>query len=129
MSQIRTGLAGHHATGKDARHEEETESKREGEREGENVGPTKSGRQSEIKKGLEKSRCCNFMSVLCDGGQTGRVSDHAFVLQLCLGGLGLQAWRLQQETLWFGGAGESRPQCTRLFVRLSPHPLSPAPPH
>lgn len=58
------------------------------------------------------------MSVLCDGGQTGHVSDHAFVLQLCLGGLGLQAWRLQQETLWFGGAGESHPQCTHLFVAL-----------
>lgn len=29
--------------------------------------------------------------------------------QLCLGGLGLPARRLQQETLWFGGAGESPP--------------------
>lgn len=30
-----------------------------------------------------------------------------FCLQLCLGGLGLPAGRLQQETLWFSGAGES----------------------
>lgn len=28
-------------------------------------------------------------------------------MQLCLGGLGLPARRLQQETLWFCGAGES----------------------
>lgn len=54
--------------------------------------------------------------MLCDGGRTGHVSDHVFVLQLCLGGLGLQAWRLQQETLWFGRAGESHPQCTDVFV-------------
>lgn len=67
-----------------------------------------------------------WMSVWCDEGQTGHESDHAFVLlQLCLGGLGLQAWRLQQETLWFGWAGESHPQCIHLFAALfvSPHPL------
>lgn len=39
-----------------------------------------------------------------------------FVLQLCLGGLGLQAWRLQQETLWFRRAGESHPHLIALFV-------------
>lgn len=57
-------------------------------------------------------------AVSCDGGPTGHVSDHAFVLQLGLGGLGLQTRGLQQEALWFGGAGESRPQRThtRLFV-------------
>lgn len=68
---------------------------------------------------LVHERCHSVcMSVPSDGGQTGRVSDHAFVLQLCLGGLGLQAWRLQQETLWFGRAGESHPQCAPLLVAL-----------
>lgn len=45
-------------------------------------------------------------------------SDRSSVLQLCLRGLGVQAWRLQQETLWFGRAGESHPQCAHVFVAL-----------
>lgn len=93
----------------------------------------KTGEKQMLQLPLVYERCHGLCtSELCDGGQTGHVSDHEFVLQLCLGGLGLQAWRLQQETLWFGRAGESHPRCTRLFfplsVTVSPHPLSPHPP-
>lgn len=38
------------------------------------------------------------------------------ILQLCLRGLGMQAWRLQQETLWLSRAGESYPQLIAVFV-------------
>lgn len=58
------------------------------------------------------------MFLWCGGGRTGNVSDHVFVLQLCVRGLGLQARRLQQETLWFGRAGESHPRSTHLFAAL-----------
>lgn len=42
-----------------------------------------------------------------------------FCLQLCLGGLGLPAGRLQQEALWFGGAGESS-SLPAVLAALSP---------
>lgn len=43
-----------------------------------------------------------------------------FCLQLCLRGLGLPAGGLQQETLWFGGAGESSSLAAVLSVLLPP---------
>lgn len=43
-----------------------------------------------------------------------------FCLQLCLGGLGLPAGRLQQETLWFSGAGESSSLDAVLLCRCLP---------
>lgn len=65
---------------------------------------------------------CHSMCTVCLCGvmedKNSHVSDHVFVLQLCVRGLGLQARRLQQETLWFGRAGESHPRSTHLFIPL-----------
>lgn len=66
---------------------------------------------------LQHSSCIAYVMTRHTVGCTSE-SDHSLVFQLCLRGPGLQAWRLQQETLWFGRAGESHLQCTHLFVAL-----------